>query len=231
MSLVLLAHGSVNPAGPRMVELLAARVRLRLPGVPVRPAYVEHVRPSLADVLVEAGRDAVVVPLLCAPGLDSPDPRRPSVLVADPLGPDRLLAGVQVTRLRAAGARPGQPVVMVGPGTDLLGSQRDSVRAAQLLQELWGGPVRAAHLTGHGERMSQVVAEFRARDLALPAVSPYLVAPGHLLSKARQDARNLGIDLVADVLGDHPHVAEAVARRYRATTARQFALTLREALL
>jgi len=31
---------------------------------------------------------------------------------------------------------------------------------------------------------------------------------------------------VADALGDHPLVAEAIARRYRATVAHRFALSL-----
>ena len=57
-------------------------------------------------------------------------------------------------------------------------------------------------------------------------MAPYLVAPGHFHAKAREDARALGLDLVADVLGDHPHVAETVARRYRAAVAHRFALSL-----
>ena len=40
MSLVVLAHGSTNPAGARVVEAVVARVRYRLPGVRVRAAYV-----------------------------------------------------------------------------------------------------------------------------------------------------------------------------------------------
>ena len=129
-------------------------------------------------------------------------------------------------RLRAADARPGQPVVLVAAGSTFPNAQGDAVRAAQLLEEVWGGPVRAAHLTGRGQRMSEAVAGLRAQHTAAPAVAPYLVAPGHFLAKAHEDARTLGLDLVADVLGDDPQVAEAIARRYRATTARRFALSL-----
>ena len=74
--------------------------------------------------------------------------------------------------------------------------------------------------------MAEVAADFRSRRLATPAVAPYLVAPGHFHTKLREDARALGLDLVADVLGDHPHVAETVARRYRAAIAHRFALSL-----
>lgn len=221
-TLVLLAHGSRNPAGTRTVECVTDRVRLRLPGVEVRTAYVAPSRPRLADVLVGAGADVVVVPLMCSPDAPPPD----AVTVAERLGPDRLLAGVLHERLRDVGARPGQPVLMVAPGTEPASARRDALRSAQLLEERWRGPVRTANLTGLGPRMSEVVADLRRRDLALPAVVPYLLAPGHFWSLARDRARSLGLDLVADVVGDHPHVAEAVARRYRATSAHRFAVSL-----
>lgn len=228
MTLVMLAHGSANPAGPRIVEAVVARVRYRLPGVRVRPAYVEVCRPSLAQVLAEVEDEAVVVPLLCAEDNAVADgaaaPR--GTLLANHLGPERLLAQVTAERLRAAGARTGQPVMLVVAGSQDPSAQGASARAAQLLEEVWSGPVRAAHLTGHGQRMSEVVGDFRARDVPPPAVAPYFVAPGQLHDRARSGARTLGLEVVADVLGDHPYVAEAVARRYRAATARRFALSL-----
>ena len=224
MSLVVLAHGTGNPSGPRTVEAVAARVRLRLPGVPVRTAYAELQRPSLTTVLAESPPDTVVVPLPCAHdvGLRLDD----AELVPEALAPDRLLAELMRTRLLAAGARPGHPVVLVAAGSHHAATQGDSVRVAQLLEQVWRGPVRAAHLAGRGRRMAEVAADFRSLRLATPAVAPYLVAPGHFHAKAREDARALGLDLVADVLGDHPHVAETVARRYRAAVAHRFALSL-----
>ena len=228
MTLVILAHGTGNPAGPRTVEAVAARVRLRLPGVPVRTAYAEINRPALAEVLAQVPGDAVVVSLPCAHDVAQAAPFRVAgeTPPVDTLGPDRLLAGVMRARLVAVGARPGLPVVLVAAGSPHPSTHGDAARAAQLLQEVWGGPVRAAHLTGRGQRMSEVVADFRSRDLPTPAVSPYLVAPGGFHTRTREDARALGLDLVAEVLGDHPHVAEAVARRYRATTAHRFALSM-----
>jgi sirohydrochlorin ferrochelatase len=225
MSLVVLAHGTGNPAGPRTVDAVVARVRLRLPGVAVRAAYADLIRPSLPEVLAEAPSDTVVVPLPCAHDVAQQLPDEP--LVADTLGPDRLLVELMRTRLLEAGARPGHPVVLVAAGSDHAATHGDSVRVAQLLEQVWRGPVRAAHLAGRGRRMSEVVADYRARRLAAPAVASYLVAPGHLHARAREDARTLGLDVVAEVLGNHPHVAEAVARRYRAAVAHRFALTLR----
>lgn len=228
MTLVVLAHGSANPASVRTVEAVVARVRYRLPGVRVRAAYVEVSRPSLVQVLAEIHDEAVVVPLLCADdnaALDQASAPR-GMLLANHLGPERLLAQVTAERLRAAGARTGQPVMLVVAGSQDPSAQGASARAARLLEELWGGPVRAAHLTGHGQRMSEVTGYFRDRDVPLPAVAPYFVAPGQFLDRTRSGARTQGLEVVADVLGDHPYVAEAVARRYRAATARRFALSL-----
>ena len=228
MTLVVLARGTCQPTGPRTVEAVAARLRCRLSGVPVRTAYVEINRPSLAEVLAEVGGTGVVVPLPCA--YDAAQPLAANApagaLVSGSLGSDRLLAGVMRQRLETAGARPGQPVVMVAAGSSVPHVQGDSVRTAQLLEEVWGGPVRAALLTGRGPRMSEVVAELRTDFGAPPAVATFLVAPGPIHTRAREDARALALGVVADPMGDHPQVAEAVALRYRSATAHRFALSL-----
>ena len=223
-TLVTVAHGSRHPAGVRTVEALVARVRHRLPDVTVRAAYVGIQRPSLGEVLADVRGPAVVVPLLLGVRPD-PGPVEDHC-VAEPLSPDRLLAEVMVLRLREAGARPGQPVVLVAAGSPDPCAQGDTARAARMLEEIWRGPVRTAHLTGRGERVAEVVDGFGRRGVAAPAVAPYLLEPGEFHTRAREDARALGLGTVADVLGDHPMVAEAVARRFRATVAHRFALSL-----
>ena len=79
-----------------------------------------------------------------------------------------------------------------------------------------------------------------AHDVALrlddAELVPEALAPDRLLAElmrtrllaagARPGRPGVGLDLVADVLGDHPHVAETVARRYRAAVAHRFALSL-----
>jgi sirohydrochlorin ferrochelatase len=224
-TLVAVAAGTRHPAGVRIVDALLARLRYRLPDVPVRAAYVTIQRPSLPEVLAGLSVPAVVVPLLPA-SAPIPLPDLPQVAVAEPLGPDRLLTETLALRLRAAGARPGQPVVLVAAGAPDPSGQGDTARAAVLLEEVWRGPVRAAHLAGRGDRMAEVAADFDRLGYAPPAVAPYLVEPGELHGKAREDARSLGLTTVAGPLGDHPLVAEAVARRYRAAVAHRFALSL-----
>ncbi len=231
VTLVVLAHGSANPAGIRVVEAVAARVRYRLPGVPVRTAYVEISRPSLAEVLADGltdgGRDgeadgetdgggtAVVVPLLCARDHAVPDPATPArgTLVAAAVGPQRLLAGVMAQRLRAAGARRGQPVVLLGRrlGGPVRAGRRRPGRAAAGPGLGRAGTCRPPHRSGPAPvRGGRRLPAARGHPAA---VAPYLVAPGQFLDRARAGARRLGLEVLADVLGDHPHVAEAVARR------------------
>jgi sirohydrochlorin ferrochelatase len=236
-SLVALTHGALHPGGARTVEAVLHRVRHRLPGVSVRPAYVgpTHLtpaRPSLADVLVEAADPVIVVPLLLSAASIAADAALARAtdgahVVACSLGPDRLLAEVMRHRLGLGGVRPGQPVVVVAAGSPDAAASGDTVRTAGLLAELWGGPVQAAHLTGCGPRLSEVAADFKASGLAPPAVAPYLIADGHHYRRAREDARSLGLGTVVEPLGDHPMVAEAVVRRYRAAAAHRFALSLR----
>ena len=232
MTLVILAHGSRDPAAARTVEAVAARVRLRLSGVPVRTAYAGINRPSLAEVLADLDDDAVMVPLPCAQDAarSVAEPAWGGALVAEPpvsepLGSDRLVAGVMRQRLLGAGARPGQPVVLVAAGSAYASSQGTPSGGAAAGGVLAGsgagrapGRLRPADVRG-GRRVP--------RPWRGPAaVAPYLVAPGQFHTRARNDARSLGLELVADVLGDHPHVAEALARRYRATAAHRFALSL-----
>ena len=68
-TLVAVAHGTRHPGGARTVEALVARVRHRLPGVPVRTAYAGIQRPSLPEALAGVSGPAVVVPLLLAPAV------------------------------------------------------------------------------------------------------------------------------------------------------------------
>lgn len=105
----------------------------------------------------------MVVPLLLSTGyhvrIDLPHavaaaPGR--VALAAPLGSDPLLAAARAERLRAAGAYPGQPVVMVAAGSRDLATAPQLHRAAVLLGRIWGGPVRLATLSGPAPRLEDV---------------------------------------------------------------------------
>jgi sirohydrochlorin ferrochelatase len=215
MRLVTVAHGTRHATG----NLVAARltgVAGACLGVPAEVSYVELCEPLLGSVLTPVTEPTVLVPLLLTTGyhvrVDLPAavaaaPGR--VTLTPPLGPDPQLAAAQVDRLLAAGARPGQPVVLVAAGSRDPAALPELERATDLLRGAWGGPVRLATLGGLGPRPVDVV---RPDD----AVSPYLLAEGFFATRCAELARSAGATVVADVIGVHERVVELVAARFRA---------------
>lgn len=216
--LLVAAHGTRFALGNAVARHLADAAARRL-GVPVGAAYVELCQPLLADELAESRSPAAVLPLLLSTGFHvrtdlpvmaaaAPVP----VSLGRPLGPDPLLADAQVGRLLDAGARRGQPVVMVAAGSRDPGARDDLAGAAALLAAAWGGEVRLATVTGTGDRVA---------DLVRPgvAVSPYLLAPGHFAAKATAEATAAGATHVAGVLGAHQQVVALVVERLAALAA------------
>src|SRR5918992_1366400 len=68
-TLVLAAHGSVDPRSAAVTHAVAGRIRRLRPWLDVRPAFLERTGPSLGDVLADLrGPDVagVVVPFLLA---------------------------------------------------------------------------------------------------------------------------------------------------------------------
>jgi len=130
------------------------------------------------------------------------------VRMAGPLGPHPLLAAAQAAQLRAAGAEPGRPVVLVAAGSRDPLAADDLAAAVRLLAMAWDAPVTLATLSGPGPRPVEVVT-------AEHAVSPYLLAPGHFADRAR--AESAASDCVAGLLGAHPAVVELVVQRARET--------------
>ncbi|MFT4085173.1 MAG: CbiX/SirB N-terminal domain-containing protein [Nocardioides sp.] len=215
--LVVVAHGTRHRVGNRVAVEIAAAAGRRL-GMPAVAAYVELCEPLLADLLAAGAEPTIVVPLLLSTGyhvrVDLPaavaGAAGPATLAA-PLGPDPLLARAQVVRLRAAGARPGQPVTMVAAGSNDPAATVDLHTAADLLCGAWGAPVRLATLAGHGPRPEQVL---RPGD----AVSPYLLAPGHFADRAGRLTGH-GADVVATPIGSHPALVDLIALRAGTRTA------------
>lgn len=191
-----------------MAVAITDAVRAQWAG-PVHGTYVELAEPVFtADSA--AGEPAVVVPLLLSAGFhicsDIPGRADAAMRLAPSLGPDPVIAAVQVERLQQAGAIPGTPVTMVATGSRHGGAQEDLELARQLLQQAWGAPVRLASMTGAGLRPSEVV---QPGD----AVSPYLLAPGYFARKLRTECLDAGASVVAEVMGAHPAFAGLVIDR------------------
>ncbi|MFZ5846476.1 MAG: sirohydrochlorin chelatase [Actinomycetota bacterium] len=224
--LVTVAHGTRDAAGPPAIRSLVRRVARRLPGVEVVESYVELCEPSFCAVMAAATGPSVVVPLLMSTGYhvnrDLPETARHSpcpVTLSRPLGPHPLLAAAGAALLRAAGAAPGDAVVLVVAGSRDPGASVDASVAARLLQARWGGgPVRAAFLSGAGPGVAEVMEQLRQEGHRRIAASPYLLAPGHFATRADALTRAHGAHAVGAVLAGNPLVAELVVRRYRAAS-------------
>ncbi|KRB76215.1 hypothetical protein ASE01_14470 [Nocardioides sp. Root190] len=214
--LVTVAHGTRTAAGNLVAAELTAAAGAQL-GWTATTSYVELCAPLFADVVATNEDPAVAVPLLLSTGFhlrqDLPEAvsaaARPELVrLGSSLGPDPLLAAAQVDRLRAAGATPGQPVVLVAAGSSDPLATADLEAAAAHLAEAWGADVRLATLSALGTRPEHVV---RRGD----AVSPYLLATGYFHRKARHASLAAGASVVADVIGPHPLLVELICARAR----------------
>ena len=223
-TLVTVAHGTRVAEGNLVAHAVTQHAARRLGGVPHVASYVELCDPLLGDVMADAERPAVVVPLLLSTGFhvkqDLPEALAASpapAVMTRPLGPHPLLAEVMCHRLQAAGARAGDPVVLVAAGSQDPDALPQVAEAARLLQARWGAPVEIATVTGRGDRLPEAVE--RARRHGRVAVAPYLLSTGFFSRRARAEAEAAGAASFADVLGDHPLVTELVVRRYRVALA------------
>src|SRR3954451_6094396 len=208
------------------VRLLGRAVARRLPGMRVSLACVDRDLPSLSEVMASAAAPSVIVPLWLL-GSDQVQRRlftasalsRESVQIAAPLGPDRLVADVLAWRLRAAGARVGDPVVLAVPTPADPDAHRDVVRAAAMLRARWGGaPVAVAYTAGSPRTVDAAVRGLRGTGARQVAVAPYTLMPGMGATSVRLQAEQAGASVVAEPPGMHPLVVELVVRRHLAAT-------------
>jgi sirohydrochlorin ferrochelatase len=220
---VMVAHGTRRPEGNELARRLTERAVTSL-DVPAVATFVELANPLVADVLAglppESGAVAVV-PLLLTTGYhvrhDLPAacaaaPRAIKVALGPPLGPEPALARALNDRLDAAGARPGQPVVLIAAGSTDPRAEAGLAEAADLLAAEREVEVRVATLGGRGRRPAEVV---RPGD----AVAPYLLSTGLFSRRCDEEARNAGATIVGDVLGIHDEVVDLVVARARALLA------------
>lgn len=216
-SLLLIAHGTRDPAGAEATEALAERVRATRPGLEVAVAYADVRRPTPADALAALPGPCVAVPMFLAAGyharVDVPAQLaatgRGDVVLSEPLGPDRALVAAAAQRLDAAGAREGDAVVLAVAGSTNPVAQADTAVAARRLGRLLGAPVTVATIGAGGPRVPQAVATLRAGGARRVAVASWLLAPG-LFQRALDGC---GADVVAAPLAGHRAVVDVVFAR------------------
>ncbi len=221
-ALLLVAHGTRAPGGAVVTELVAQRARDAL-GVRVEACYVDVRHPTPADALADLPGPCVAVPMFLAAGyhvrVDVPaqigGTGRSDVVIAETFGPDPALVGAAADRLRSAGLRDGDAVVLAVAGSSDPHARADGATAARRLGRLLGAPVTPATIATGGPRVGESVASLRAGGSARVAVASWLLAPG--LFQRQLDA--CGADVVGAPLGGHDAVVDLVVDRYRAALA------------
>jgi len=200
-TLVLVAHGTRDPAGAETTNALADLVREWVPDV--RVAYADVHQPDVTTVLREIDGPAIVVPAFLSAGyhvlIDIPEQIRaagtPAVLTPH-LGAD--VVAVARQRLVEAGWRPGQPIVLAASGSSDPQAREEVRVAARRL-----GADRVGFVAMSEPSLADVV----TKDVA---VASWFLAPGLFHRRAME----CGARVVAAPLGVHPAIAQLVVLRY-----------------
>jgi len=211
--LLLVAHGSRSGDASRD---LANAVQTRS-GLDVRLAYADVRGPTIASVAADLPH-AVVVPAFLAAGYhvrrDLPAQLAAagasSFPVTPAIGPDPALAAAALDRLRQAGWRHGDAVVLAAAGSAdavALGQVR---QAARTLQVATGRRVRVGFAASAAPRVDTLVAGLRSAGETRIAVASWLLAPGAFADRVAA----CGADVVAAPLGTHPAVVDTILARY-----------------
>jgi sirohydrochlorin ferrochelatase len=233
-SLLAVAHGTRDPAGPATVRALLDRVRAARPWLRVAEAYAEIARPPLEEAL-EAPGPVVVVPLILARGYhaqsdipgrvarcrdDGRPAGRPGAVTTRPLGPHSLLGAALVDRLGSG--RDADAVVLGAAGSSNAAGITDVRVAARMLSSRLRRPVRYGLVAAGRPELPEVVADLRRQGSRRVAVASYLLAPGYFHGRLMES----GADDVSPPIGAHDAVARLILRRYDEASSRAGAAAL-----
>ncbi|WP_189349715.1 sirohydrochlorin chelatase [Zhihengliuella salsuginis] len=211
-TLVAASHGTGSPSGQRAIRALVEAVAAARPGLRIAEAFVDVQTPDVPAVLSAAGPRPRIVPLLLSTGyhtrhdLAEAADAAEGTTVTRALGPDPRLADVLALRLREAGVRRGDQIVMACAGSTDPQGVADCRAMAGLLAQRVGAKVEAAFVSAADPSVGAAVASARARTQrgwfgsrqrrGRVVVSTYLMAPGHFAALvAGSDA-----DIVAEPL-------------------------------
>ncbi|MDX8036276.1 sirohydrochlorin chelatase [Lentzea sp. BCCO 10_0856] len=202
MKLVLAFHGTRDPRGAVVCDEIASLVQASV-DVPVEVAYADVRQPDVRSVV---DGPCVVVPAFLAAGyhvrVDIPEQigSRRDVVLTSPLG----LGAVPAVRdrLREAGVRRGDAVVLAAAGSSDARALATVQRAASLL-----GAEAVGYVATATPRVPDVVAGLRGRRVA---VASWLLAPGTFHGSLAE----CGADVVSAPIGAHPLVVDVLLRKY-----------------
>ncbi|MCL6731127.1 sirohydrochlorin chelatase [Streptomyces neyagawaensis] len=231
--LLVVAHGSRDPRHAATVHALVRRVRAMRPGLRVETGFLDFNVPSVQGVLeslaAEGVEDVVALPLLLTrafhakadiPAVLRDAPPLMRIRQAEVLGPSpRLTAGLE-RRLYEAGLSPADKsstgVVLASAGS----TDPEAIAVIAAIAREWRHTgwcaVRPAFASASLPRTEDAVRELRALGCRRVAVAPYVIAPGRLPDRIAAGAHEAGADVLAEVLGPSPELAELLLRRYTA---------------
>lgn len=215
------AHGTRSTEGQETIRALLDAIRVALPDVEVREAYVDVHGPTLDEVVASIpageGLSAVVVPLLLAGGyhvyhdIAQAIEERPDMRAATALGPDARLIDVVMQRLKEQHTPPDATLVLAAAGSSDPRSQADTQEMAELLRGAWGGPVRVGFAAGHEPSVADAVRAARENgEDETVAVASLLLAPGVFQNRLHE----AGADVVTGPLAPHSDIVSIVLDRY-----------------
>lgn len=216
MTVVVAAHGTRDPAGVAVVHQLVDAARARLSGRPVTLAFIDVLGPRVRDVVAGVLGPVTVVPTFLSSGyhvrVDVPREvaatGRNDVTISAALGPHPLLVAAMWKRLRAAGWRRGDAVVLAAAGSSDRRAVADVRAAASQLSGKVGSRVRVGFVATGTPRVLPLVAGLRAAGQRRVTVASWLLAPGMFHSRLGSS----GADVVAPPLGAHPLVVERLTQ-------------------
>jgi sirohydrochlorin ferrochelatase len=215
VTVVLAAHGTRDPAGVAVARRLADVLRIRMAGRPVMLAFVDVLGPKVRVVVADVPGPVTVVPAFLTSGyhVRADVPRevaatgRRDVTVTAALGPDPLLVIAMRDRLRAAGWRPGDAVVLAAAGSSDSRAVADVRLAAAALSALVDRRVQVGFVATGTPRVAPLITRLRAAGDSRVAVASWLLAPG-LFHRGLAD---VSADVLAAPLGTHPAVVDRLA--------------------
>ncbi|WP_448004995.1 sirohydrochlorin chelatase [Agromyces bauzanensis] len=188
-ALVAASHGTSSAAGQAAVAALVAAVRHASPDLVVEDAFVDVQAPDVASVLgsLAAGHHPVIVPLLLSAGYhvhvdlarEADGASGPARLGAA-LGPDDRLVEILGERLREAGLRDDDRVVLAAAGSSDARAVADCRDVGRRLARRIGRPVAVGFLSAARPALVDAIARTRAtHPVSRVVVASYLLAPGY----------------------------------------------------
>jgi len=214
-TLLIAAHGTTSAAGSATTRAMTDAVAAQRPGLRVELCFLDVARPTLTEALDAIAGDVIVVPLLLSAGFhvttDIPAvvAGRRNVRMARHLGPDPLVIRAVADRLAEARGATVPASTALAAVASTRPSAHGEVDAARAALEVELG--RKVTLLALGPDVQATL-----DALAQPVeIAVYLLAEGTFLTELGRIAASTAV--VAEPIGAHPALIEAVLARYDET--------------